>query len=464
MTRARALRSFRALLLACLLVLSFAAAHADEHVKLDSSGDGTVSIVVRNTPVAEVFEMLARKERVSILLGDDVEGKISVNLFDVSLDHAVRAIAEAAGYVAERRRGGYVILERDEAGKDVADGNTQVRSFKIQYSDPEEILPIVEKYLSRYGEATVLAPRRMLVVEDLPDFVQRIGVLLAELDRDPHQILIEARIMEITLDDSTAFGIDWSYAFGVDDGSAAVGVRDFVPGGAGLFFDLLTSDTEVSLVALAEKGRMRTLSTPRLLTLENQEAEVVIGDRLGYRVTTTINQVTTESVEFLESGVILRVTAAVDRQGRVVLDIHPEVSLGSIDADGLPAQNTTEVTTSLVTESGSPVFIAGLISERETNSRDGIPLLSDIPLLGRLFSRTQTDLEDTETVVVLRATVVNQDLATHTERYRERALETEQQLEKSLQQLDDNFMESGSGPAAESPFYPSLRTPPHPGG
>ena len=95
------------------------------------------------------------------------------------------------------------------------------------------------------------------------------------------------------------------------------------------------------------RGRVRTLSTPTLLALEYEEPEVIVGDRLGFRVTTTINQVTTESVEFLESGVILKLKAWVDREGRLLLQVHPEVSTGVID-DGIPNQTTAEVTTTLL--------------------------------------------------------------------------------------------------------------------
>ena len=103
-------------------------------------------------------------------------------------------------------------------------------------------------------------------------------------------------------------------------------------------------------------GRVRTLSTPKLLALEHEEAEVIIGDRIGYRVTTTINQVTTESIEFLESGIILNVQPYVDRNGRIMMDIHPEVSTGTITNDGMPNQTTTEVTTQLLADDGQTIF------------------------------------------------------------------------------------------------------------
>lgn len=446
----RRAQGWLASLLAVALLSAPAAGAPDAAISYQRSSGDRISLLVRDAPIAQVFEMLARKAQVNVLLGSSVEGNVSVNLFDVHVDQAIRAIADAAGYVAERRRGTWVVIQREEAGKDAANANTTVRSFKIEYSDPNLVLPIVEKQLSRYGRATILEPRRLLIVEDLPEFLWRIESVLAEIDRDPHQILIEAKILEITLDENDTLGIDWSRTLGVDGGRASFGIRDLaLPGSAGLFFDLLNSDYEIALSALSDKGRVRTLSTPKLLALENQEAEVVIGDRLGFRVTTTINQVTTESVEFLESGVILRVTPSVDRNGRIVLSIHPEVSTGTI-ADGLPNQTTTEVTTRLVTASGQPVFIAGLIKDRETDTRAGVPGLMNIPILGRLFSQTQTINVNTETVVILRAHVLGEAEASPvTEASRQRTEELERQLDENRERRRGRFGPRGPGPAGE---------------
>jgi len=96
----------------------------------------------------------------------------------------------------------------------------------------------------------------------------------------------------------------------------------------GLFYSLANKNLQLFLEAQATKNRVRTLSAPKLLAMENQEAKVVIGNSTGYLVTTTINQVTTQSVQFLESGVILRVTPSVDQLGRVMLKVHPASEFG----------------------------------------------------------------------------------------------------------------------------------------
>lgn len=155
-----------------------------------------------------------------------------------------------------------------------------------------------------------------------------------------------------------------------------------------------------------------SFALPKLLTIENRESSVIIGDRRGYSVTTTINQVTAESIEFLESGVILRVTPSVDAAGKIMLDIHPEVSTGVVDTtSGIPSQTTTEVSTRMIVYDGQTVFVGGLIKNTVDESRQSVPLLGKIPGIGRLFSNSQKTSLKTETIVFITPTVIDASVA-----------------------------------------------------
>ena len=399
------LRHFIFFIFICFTQVSVA-----ENVELNKSGK--VSISVQNTELNEVFQMLSREGKINILLGNGVAGEISVNLYDVDLEESVRTIAAAAGFAVEHIEGSYFIVPRTEAGKDHAGGITNLKTFKVQYSDPEQIAEILTKHLSRYGKITALTERRLLVVEELPEFLTRIEHLLIELDSQPKQILIEARILEIALDDTETYGIDWSRILSVNDGGissnsdSSFGIQGLnSPTSAGFFFSLINPNITVALNALDAKGRVRTLSTPKLLALEHEEAEVIIGDRTGYQVTTTINQVTTESIAFLESGVILRVQSFVDHSGRIMMQIHPEVSTATVN-NGIPSLSTTEVSTNFLAADGQTIFIAGLMRNSTTERREGVPVLSDIPLLGRAFSNSEESTVNTETVVMITPYIV----------------------------------------------------------
>jgi len=396
-----------ATLMVLILSVSFSASLTAQ--QSDSTAvmqDGKLSLTLRDVAISEVMEMLSKSAKVNILVSDDVQGNISVNLYDIEVDDAIQSIATSAGYAVERRQGSYFIVARDEAGKSDAGGPTQLRTFKVQYSDPEVVAEVLENHLSSFGKVTTLTKRRLLVVDDKPHFLRRIEKLLKQLDRQPRQILIEARILEVGLQDSESYGLDWSKIF--HSGEATIGTQGLSnPGSPGLFFDYLSPNVSIVLDALRTRSRLRTLSTPKLLALEDQEAETIIGDRLGYNVTTTIDNVTTTSTEFLESGVILKVRPSVDEQNRILLDIHPEVSTGSVSDDGVPNQTTTEVTTSMLVDSGKTVFIGGLIKRSSEQTREGVPVLGDIPVIGGLFSNRALSSKNTELVVLITPYIVD---------------------------------------------------------
>jgi type II secretory pathway component GspD/PulD (secretin) len=203
-----------------------------------------------------------------------------------------------------------------------------------------------------------------------------------------------------------------------------------------LFIDVVTPNLELFLDALRTRDRLRTLSTPKLLALEDQEAEAIIGDRIGYRVTTTINQVTTESIEFLESGVILKVQPSVDGQGRVLLSIHPEVSTGTVSEDGIPSQKTTEVTTQMLVQHGQTVFIGGLIKRTMDQNREGVPIIGDLPIIGGLFSSNSSNNINFETVVLITPYIVHDHQGQWNTEHIDRANEIGQELDSKALQID----------------------------
>ncbi len=375
----------------------------------DANDARKFSLSFRDTDIDEALAMLASKSRVNIILSKNIQGDISLNLYDVTLDQAVRSIAKATGYEVEKRYGSYYVLLPSEASENLSRGVTTLRTFKVQYTDTAAVESILKNHLSKHGKITTLPGRNLIVIEDTFEFVSRVEKLLKEIDKKPRQILIEAKILEISLNDGETFGLDWNQLFTFDGEQGNVGTRGFSsPGATGFFLDLVTPNVEVALQALNGEGRVRTLSTPKLLALENQEASVVIGDRIGYRLTTTINQVTTESIEFLESGVILKVKPSVDANDHVLLDIHPEVSTGSV-LEGIPSQTTTEVTTQLLVENGQTVFIGGLIKQSVSESHDGVPVLGSIPLIGSLFQHSETTSVNTETVVMITPYIVEKN-------------------------------------------------------
>ena len=394
-------RVLRWLMILGLLMTSLVAgAQGSEH---------RISMTMKDADLADVMDMISRERRVNVFVSTESAETVSFSLYDMTLPEAIRAIANAAGMAVEYHDGSYFVVDRDEAGKYAPDALTQVRAFELQYVAVDDVEALLEPYLSEYGEITTFEDRNLFLVEDTPGFLRRIASLKRQIDQPPTQILIEAKILEITLTDEDSYGLDWSNIFNSGDGSGDFGTRGLTqPGSSGFFLDFADAKFAASLNALTSQGRVRTLSSPKLLATENMESSVIVGDRRGYSVVTTINQVTTESIEFLESGVILRVTPTVDSDGQIMLDIHPEVSTGVIDPiSGIPSQATTEVSTRMIVPDGQTIFVGGLIKHRSDESKSGVPGVSRIPGVGRLFSKRNNTTTNTETIVLIKPTIVS---------------------------------------------------------
>ena len=370
----------------------------------------TISLSLQDVDIREAMQLLSREQRLNIFVTEGVEGNVSVNLYDMETLEAVNLIAESAGFVVEQRNNSYFIIKREDAGKFHSSRMTQVRSLKVQYSSLTEVEAILTEHLSSYGSIQPLQESSMLVVQDLPGFLDNIEALLTEVDREPMQILIEAKILEISLVDNQSFGLNWAKIFNSANPSGSIGTQGLTSSGPGLFAEYTNSNVDLVLNALKERGRLRTISTPKLLAMEGLEAETVVGTRIGFKVTTTTNQVTTESIEFLETGIILKVTPSVDRSGRIMLDIHPEVSTGSVSDDGIPSKSTTQVSTRMLVPNGQTVFMGGLIRHSVNNSREGVPGLGDLPIFGSLFSNDSKNLSSSEIVVLITPRIINYGL------------------------------------------------------
>ena len=370
----------------------------------------TLTLSLKEVALSDAMQMLSKHEKMNIFVADGVEGTVSVNIYNMETMDAIRSIAESAGYVAELRGNSVFIIKREEAGKYRNSSNTELRTFKIQYTTTREIEAVLKQQLSSFGSIKSLPANNTIIVQDTPEFLDKIAGLIDSIDREPKQILIEAKILEIILTDNQSFGFNWSKLFSSSSANGKLGTQGLANITApGLFAQYSNSNVDLVLNALKERGRLRTLSTPKLLAMEGREAETVVGTRLGFKVTTTVNQVTSESIEFLETGIILKVTPSVDRNGQILLDIHPEVSAGTVSDDGIPSKTTTQVSTRMLVPDGKTVFMGGLIRRTSNQSRESVPGLGDMPLIGGLFSNDSSNISTTEIVVLLTPTIIKFD-------------------------------------------------------
>jgi type IV pilus assembly protein PilQ len=222
-------------------------------------------------------------------------------------------------------------------------------------------------------------------------------------------VLIGARVLEVRLDNESSLGVDWASIFGAGEATVDLSTSGFSltpeSGSHGVFATIGSRDVTAFLDALREVVDFEALSAPQVLVLEGKEAEIIVGGKLGFYITTTTQTSTIQSVEFLDIGSLLTLTPIISDDGHIQMKIHPKVSDGVVE-NGLPSETTTEVTTQVLVADGETLFIGGLIRRRAQDSHSGVPLLGQIPYLGSLFGRHGDTAQRTEVVVLITPRVV----------------------------------------------------------
>lgn len=245
---------------------------------------------------------------------------------------------------------------------------------------------------------------------------------LAEIDRPPSQVMIEASIIEVSLTNDFRFGVDWSAVSGNGKlGGNSVYTDNGVigPKFPGFSITYLGGDIDAAINALGSRTAIDVVSAPKLITLDNHKARLQIGDQVPI-VTQTATDTTTSSpaivntVEYRDTGVILEVTPRISGDDKVVVDIAQEVSgVAKTVTSGIdsPTIQQRKLSSTLVLQDGAVVALGGLISHRRSDSDSGVPGLKDVKLLGNLFKSKSKEGARTELVVLLTVRIMRDPAA-----------------------------------------------------
>jgi general secretion pathway protein D len=385
-----------------------------------------------------------------------------VQTFDVMFDNARPKV--------------YVYPVQNSKAKDVADILHQI-FFEGKSSSPAKTAPPQKNTQQRQGES-VSAPvppvsftlsggaslvseitrifpddkANSIIILSTPEDYELISETITKIDIVPRQVMIEALVASLTLADNLRFGLQWTiqndlmikglWPFTEDiDISGALELN--TPSSSSAFsYTSLDEAGNIKLLiqALAEDNKAKVLSAPHILVSDNREAKIQVGDQVPIATQLTTNTETTPAqttttIQYKDTGTILKVKPQVNDSGLVALEITQEVSV----ADTTQVLGTEqfvirkrEVTTNLVAQDGQTIVIGGLIDEQTTKARTGIPVLSRIPVLGYLFGSTIDDTTRTELVILLTPRVIkNQAQASSVSTdYLQRVKEVEKEINK----------------------------------
>lgn len=281
-------------------------------------------------------------------------------------------------------------------------------TYQLRYARADSIQEWVSSQLSP-GVGSVFAHPHtsQLDVTDFPEVLDRIEKRLLTLDQPPRQVLIEARILQLSLNKEVRTGINWdalqealnvSGTFGTLASNSS-GVRTTVG-------DLTSRDYEIVLEALSTFGETELLSSPRIVVPDGRSGRILVGTQEPY-ITTDTRETPAgtvdrfEKVTIVDTGVSLEVTARVHDDLRVTMTLKPEVSSVTEFRQNVPVIETSLADSRVTVEDGKTVILGGLNRRESRDERSGVPILKDIPLLRYLFSSTRTVEARTELVILI---------------------------------------------------------------
>ena len=265
--------------------------------------------------------------------------------------------------------------------------------------------------------------RNALVILATPQDYKMVEIALTKLDVVPLQVLIEASIIEVSLNDDLNYGIEWFFKNSIERGNVTegrgtldlgdVGLSALAPSFSYTIFDN-ADQVRIALNILEQESEVNVLSSPSLMVLNNQTAFISVGDEIPVPARQSISNINPDSptvneIQFRQTGVTLTVTPRVNSSGLVTMEIKQEVSNAvsttSSDIDA-PTIQLRQIESTVAINSGETIVLGGLIQDTETNAESGIPVLRRIPLLGKLFGQTRDEMRRTELLVMITPRVI----------------------------------------------------------
>jgi len=451
-----------------------------------------INIDVKNMSVLDVLRLLAEQGQVNIVASRNVQGRVTAKLQDVTVEQALSAILDANNFVYATDKGIIKVLTQQDALQQeqteklisrvffmnnvkaadlrpvlnsvksprgrveinvvsnqvivtdtsdklqeiekailVLDRKMVTQVYDLNYADVTEMqAKLIELIPKQEGEVFIDERTNTLVVRAIPETVEKIDLLISKWDKRSQQVLIEAKILEVSVDNTKGLGINWEYIS--TEGDGAVDVSAVLPaaisGGGILKIGTLSRDQyEVTVQALESATNTNILSNPRIVVMDNNEANILVGSSEPYLVTYIDKETNTqtEDTKFIDIGVKLNVTPKISEDDYITLKIHPEVSSARrvAEVNNSIAVDTTQADTTVVVKNGRTIVLGGLIKDTLSKVRTQVPILGNIPVLGVFFRSWADTKVKKEIVVFITPYIVKQENKPSDEGSRDKAMQ-----------------------------------------
>lgn len=403
-------------------------------------------ILIRSLDLIEadlgnVLRAIGKIADLNVIAGEDIRGTVTVYWKDVTVQQALESILTANEYAYYVENNVLHVVSASKLGEDKV--RTVTRVIVLQYINPEVMKKTIDDLMGggqqqsggsggagdnrQRVEVGTLPDINAVVISGVPREVEELEKIIKEMDKKPLMVRIDARFVEFNCKEAVKTGMEWYVNKDLQWGNYSKILSNFNlglinPGQAtstsagNLVFGYASDALALMafLQATAERSRVRVLANPNILVANHTMAKIDILDERPY-VTTNVSQgVITESVNYRETGIKLEVVPHITEDDSVLMSITPvqqvagpSVVLQNSTAFGVATRRTT---TELLVRNGEPVAIGGLRMTDQQSTRKKVPIVGDMPLIGKLFQRNEVEDNETELVVFITPYVVRDAL------------------------------------------------------
>ena len=435
----------------------------------------TLSVDFPNEDIRTILRNVADLFELNIVIPDTLQGKASIKLHDVTWRQIFQVVLAPVGYTFVEDDNIIKVVTIESLQQEPTTTEVVVLNYAKAGDIQPSIAPMIEA--AKGGKIQVDARANALIITERPSRLKRIIPIITELDKPTQQVMIESKFVEVTDTNTKNIGVDWSslngFTAGTEgritntigkpvNGEAAGTVVTSTWGSTlnnlinqqGLVSATFSaSQFQLILSALQASDRTKLISNPTIVTLNNTDAFINVGQEYpipSYQYNQQTGSFEVSGFEYKDIGIILRVTPQVNSAGFIKLTLAPEVSsttssvsFGGAGGASIPIIQTRKATTQVTLKDGSTLGIGGLLSSTSDNAHNHVPILGELPLLGRLFSNDGDKLNKQNLLIFITAKTISPEGASVSE-----VFDPRQVRDTGLQKEDLPGYRDGSDPFA----------------
>ncbi|GAB6137110.1 LysM peptidoglycan-binding domain-containing protein [Halanaerobaculum tunisiense] len=369
----------------------------------DSQQTG-INLNFKEIDLKDAFRALADVADKNVITDSSVQGKVTVHLEEITFLAAVELLAKTNGLDYKVVNNTVLVAAPEKLRQGFGEKITDV--FKLQNSEPQEVKKSLDS-LIKEGLIKVDDRTKSLVVTAYQSQIPMIKRVIKQLDQAKRQVVLQARIEEMSRDRLEELGLNWdignfsSFKFSASDeetveiGNTGIGVN-----------------YKKFLRLLEDRGHASVLANPQITTVTGKEARINIGDQVPIPQTNSDGET---RVEFKDVGISLKITPRITSPNKVFIKVNPEVSIVSrykeLKTAKYPIISTRQAQTNVRVEDGQTIAIGGLIKEKELKNLSKVPFLGDLPILGKLFQSSSTEETKKELVIFITPKIIEDKAA-----------------------------------------------------